>query len=80
MYTSGMKKQQDSVSPDEIRALRQRLGLTQEAFAQRLCVASMTVSRWERGIRRPERWNEHLLRRLMQEERIEQAKKGVSDG
>jgi transcriptional regulator with XRE-family HTH domain len=34
-----------------VRALRLRLGLTQEEFAQRLAVSPVTVSRWECGAR-----------------------------
>jgi DNA-binding transcriptional regulator YiaG len=34
---------------DEVRAARQRLGLTQAQFAERLGVARMTVVRWENG-------------------------------
>jgi DNA-binding transcriptional regulator YiaG len=33
----------------EIRALRQRLGLSQMAFAVRLGITPETVSRWENG-------------------------------
>jgi transcriptional regulator with XRE-family HTH domain len=36
-------------TPSAIRALRTRLGLTQEAFAQKVGVAFTTANRWERG-------------------------------
>ena len=36
-----------------IRALRQRLGLPQEEFAQTLGVAGATVNRWENGHHAP---------------------------
>ena len=35
--------------PKRVRALRERLGDTQEAFAHRLGVSWVTVSRWENG-------------------------------
>lgn len=34
-------------SPTRIKTLREDLGLTQEQFAQRIGVASATVSKWE---------------------------------
>jgi DNA-binding transcriptional regulator YiaG len=37
------------MSPDEIRATRERLGLTQTEAAQRLGVSENTWARWERG-------------------------------
>ena len=39
--------------PHEIRALRRALGLTQDAFARRLCTTQQTVSEWEIGKHRP---------------------------
>lgn len=38
------------MSPDDVRALRTRLGLTQKALATELGVATMTVARWEQGV------------------------------
>lgn len=40
-------------TPAEVRAARQRLGLTQAELAARLGVDVMTISRWERGARTP---------------------------
>ena len=37
----------------DIRAARKRMVLTQEAFARRIGVSLLTVSRWERGSTRP---------------------------
>jgi transcriptional regulator with XRE-family HTH domain len=36
---------------DELRQRREALGMTQEQLAQALGVNTMTVSRWERGVR-----------------------------
>lgn len=41
-----------SPRPDEVRALRLSAGLTQAALAKLCWVQSMTVSRWEQGVRR----------------------------
>ena len=38
------------MSPDDVRALRTRLGLTQKALAAALGVQTMTVARWEQGV------------------------------
>lgn len=40
-------------TPGRIRTLREALGLTQKAMAQRLGVDSMTVARWEWGKVKP---------------------------
>lgn len=39
--------------PRLVRALRERLGLTQEKFAARLGVTFPTINRWENGRSRP---------------------------
>jgi DNA-binding transcriptional regulator YiaG len=41
-------------SPDAIRALRDRLGMTQADFADRLGAKVTTVSRWETGVTHPQ--------------------------
>ena len=38
---------------EEIRALRKRLGLTQEEFAHAVAVTFSTVNRWENGHAKP---------------------------
>lgn len=40
-------------TPEEIKALRKQLGLSQEALAEKLGVSFSTVNRWERGHRAP---------------------------
>jgi DNA-binding transcriptional regulator YiaG len=37
------------MTPETIRAIRDALGLSQEAFARRVGVAYNTVNRWEKG-------------------------------
>jgi DNA-binding transcriptional regulator YiaG len=41
------------MTPDQIKALRHRLGLSTMAFAIRLNVSVDTVRSWEQGVRRP---------------------------
>ena len=38
----------------DVRALRERLGLTRPAFAQRFGLALAAVRDWEQGLRRPD--------------------------
>ena len=44
----------NSITPEQIIALRRRLGLNQTAFAALLNVKQATVSRWEAGGRFPD--------------------------
>ena len=37
------------MTPDDLRALRSKLGLTQEALADKLGLKVYTVTRWESG-------------------------------
>ena len=41
------------MSPDEIRALREREHLSQSVFARYLNVSKNLISDWERGIKKP---------------------------
>ena len=49
--------------PKLVKDLRQRLGLTQEQFAQRVGVTYGSVNHWENGKRRPQPF---LIRRLLE--------------
>lgn len=56
------------VVPDvDVRAARQRLGMTQPAFAARFGVALPTLRKWEQGKRRPEGPARVLLRVIERE-------------
>ncbi len=46
-----------------VKRLRERMGLTQERFAQAVGVTFSTVNQWENGHRQP---HPFLLRRLME--------------
>lgn len=48
-----------------VRRLRERMGLTQEQFAQEVGVTFSTVNQWENGHRRPQ---PYLLKRLLEME------------
>mgnify|MGYP001221520526 FL=1 len=49
--------------PKLVKELRQRLGLTQEQFAQKVGVTYGSVNHWENGKRRPQPF---LIRRLLE--------------
>ena len=49
---------------NEVKELRKKLGLTQEAFAIRLGVSVMTVRRWESGKAKPSRMAQRLLQEI----------------
>ncbi len=53
------------MTPQEIKKLRDRLGLSQEAFAQRINVSSVTVNRWENGRYHPCRLAQEKLQKLL---------------
>lgn len=48
----------------DIKALRQKLDLTQEQFAVKIGVTSMTVRRWEKGVTHPSRMAQKLLKEI----------------
>lgn len=48
--------------PQEIKELRAKLGLTQEALARKLGVSLFTVCRWEQGRSKPSPMAQTLLK------------------
>lgn len=50
------------LSPEQIRANREALGLTQEQLAASLGIAAATISRWESGYQIQQRAMDRLLR------------------
>lgn len=67
--------------PDvDVRAARQRLGLTQPAFAAKFGVALPTLRKWEQGKRRPDGPARVLLRVIEREpEAVRRALLGEAD-
>jgi transcriptional regulator with XRE-family HTH domain len=57
-----MPYETESWDADAIRALRERLGLTQRELADDLGVRQQTVSEWETGIYRPRGASARMLR------------------
>ena len=55
------------MTPHQLRQFRQRLGLTQAAFAECISVAPNTVARWERGEIGMRRSTERLIEMLVQQ-------------
>lgn len=60
------RQQYSLLSADEIRAIRERLGLTQSSFAELLRLGSNTLSRWEAG-RKVQTASLDLLLRLIRD-------------
>ena len=50
------------VTPDDIRAVRERSGMTQQEFAAAFGIGLGTLQKWERGERRPSGAAKSLLR------------------
>jgi len=48
-------------SPSKIRHARNKLNVTQFAFAQMLNVSTNTVNKWEQGERTPSLWSARLI-------------------
>lgn len=57
----------NTLSPNDIRSLRNHLSLTQEQLAEQLGVAFTTVNRWEGGDSKPQRAALEMLERMKQE-------------
>jgi DNA-binding transcriptional regulator YiaG len=66
----GYESTADDWQPARIRALRLRLGDSQEAFAARLGTRQQTVSEWERGASAPRRMARRLLRLVAEEQGV----------
>jgi len=54
----------------EIRELRKGLGLTQDAFARKIGVSTMTIKRWEAKTCKPSPLALQQIKRLQQAEGI----------
>lgn len=54
----------------EIKEIRERLGLTQEALAHLLGVSFQTINRWERGAFKPSRLALEKIKQLEEKEKV----------
>lgn len=52
--TAGQKKHRVKISDVDVRALRKKLKLSQDRFAETFGVSASTIRNWEQGRRRPE--------------------------
>ncbi len=66
------------MTPDEIRAMRQKLGLSQAGLAQLSGLGVASIARWESGQLIQGRSNDNLLRLLSYEENIERLRNALS--
>lgn len=60
----------EELTPEMIKTLRARLGLTQAELAARLGCSTQAVSFWERGTRTPTGLYAQVVRRLLTEDAI----------
>jgi DNA-binding transcriptional regulator YiaG len=56
-----MAKRHAQWDAGKVKALRQHMGLTQDAMAQELGTRQQTISEWETGLYRPRGLSERLL-------------------
>ncbi|MBA7517276.1 hypothetical protein ES705_09329 [subsurface metagenome] len=54
----------------DIKAVREKLGLTQEGFAQKLGVSWGTIARWEAGKSKPSKLAQRALENFLKEQEI----------
>lgn len=53
---------------NDVKTLRKRLGLSQERFAQKLGVSTMTIRRWESGNSKPSPLAQEKLAKFLVEQ------------
>jgi transcriptional regulator with XRE-family HTH domain len=62
----GGRRKARAAFPENLRAIREQMGLGQRAFADYLDVTQQTISLWERGARKPGRRTWTLLEQKLQ--------------
>ena len=55
------------MSPEEIRELRTRMGLSQDKFARKIGVTQVTVYNWEKGRTEPSELAQNYLKLLREQ-------------
>lgn len=73
------------MTPTDIKALRVALFATQEQFGKLIHAHFVTVSKWERGIGRPDAWQASIIRTCrehcsLRPKRLERARDLIKDG
>lgn len=58
------------MSPHELKEIRNKLGLTQEALARLIGVSFQTVNRWERGLFKPSPLAVEKLKSIMMNRQV----------
>jgi len=58
------------MNPVEIKEIRMKLGLSQEAFAHLIGVTFGTINRWERGAFKPSRLAVEQIKALMNKKKV----------
>jgi DNA-binding transcriptional regulator YiaG len=66
-YRARLRPQYEPLTPTQIRQLRERLTLSQRAFAARVGVYMGTIVRWEKGRTTPRFLAAERLRELQRE-------------
>jgi len=54
----------DNTGIIDVKALRNRLGYTQEQLAVKIGVTSLTIRRWEKGVTRPNQMARNVLKEI----------------
>jgi DNA-binding transcriptional regulator YiaG len=62
--TAGRERQFENMSAEEVKTIRQQLGLSQEKFAQELGFTGKTVYCWEAGRSTPSKLHADLIRKF----------------
>ncbi len=75
----GLKIEPPVITPKQVIALREKLGLSQDVFAQVLGVGKMTVSKWERGTYPPSATAAVLLKTIERDPSIIKYRLGLED-
>lgn len=57
-------KPENPISPEEIFAIRETLGITQSELGRKIGVETTTISRWENGRATPNQYHDMKLKNL----------------
>lgn len=63
----GRRGESEAWGPEHVRALRERIGLTQAEMAERVGTRQQTISEWETGARVPRPMSRRLLQMVAED-------------